>query len=515
MRIVSLTGIYSIMVEGPGCKLKGETLKKRALSQHVKSVSGNAVKDGTKSNLYSSGYEILVGRKLDDVKTLGKELFAFFGDVCLRVHFLMSGFVRFNNEARQFGDGKSESPRLLLKMNRDMVGFYNSSVELRSSQDCLEKYTSLISLDICSPEFDAQRATQAMQEHELRFVADVLLDQLVLPGVGNIIKNECRRTGLNLKQFMNIYQKSKCPECGGRVTRCKMGEYERATFFCPGCQTNTKSTNKKKFPSKNSVLSWLESGRDQAPWACSTCTLENKPASTKCSVCLTPRGLSGGLEGRAEDFQWLGGLANNREASHHETAEEIITSNPSDPGDNQHNKPVCARQELYVSADSSGSKYRFKRLRNSASDTSEQLTPKNLAANTSKVMTLRSQTVDTLKLLPANPESGKGSMEQVNQKVVVCRGHKQKAKRAQVVKNNENKGRIFFTCAMPRGAQCDFFEWGDLDHPKCEHGNITVLRTVYKQNSNNGRLFYSCPLAKSKKCEFFKWADDKKIEHGE
>lgn len=70
--------------------------------------------------------------------------------------------------------------------------FYNfrNPIFYRSSAECLQKYAELIDLDICSPTFDASRATHTIMEHSERLICDVILDQLVLPGVGNIIKNE-------------------------------------------------------------------------------------------------------------------------------------------------------------------------------------------------------------------------------------------------------------------------------------------------------------------------------------
>jgi endonuclease-8 len=100
----------------------------------------------------------------------------------------------------------------------------------------------------------------------------VLLDQSIFAGVGNIIKNEVlfrtstrptTRVGrLPLKklraivddarafsfgflelrrQFMlrknlEIYGRSECPSCGGRVTRRVHGKRERRSFFCASCQ---------------------------------------------------------------------------------------------------------------------------------------------------------------------------------------------------------------------------------------------------------------------------------------
>lgn len=46
------------------------------------------------------------------------------------------------------------------------------------------------SLDVCSPKFSFLRAESEIKRHETLMLCDVLLDQAVLPGVGNIIKNE-------------------------------------------------------------------------------------------------------------------------------------------------------------------------------------------------------------------------------------------------------------------------------------------------------------------------------------
>ena len=86
------------MVEGPGCKLKGEKMRAKVLGQKVVQVAGNAVEKRPKSAVGPSPFLELVGREVVDVRTLGKELFIILtGGSCLRVHFLMAGFVRYNN----------------------------------------------------------------------------------------------------------------------------------------------------------------------------------------------------------------------------------------------------------------------------------------------------------------------------------------------------------------------------------------------------------------------------------
>ena len=123
-------------------------------------------------------------------------------------------------------------------------------------------FTVQITLDICWAQFDAARAAAALLEpqNQERLICDLLMDQEILPGVGNIIKNEacfdagvnpvspvsvltpaqvshlvrmtrdfsllfykCRKTGQNLAKHYKIYRKASCGQCGARVVCCKPG----------------------------------------------------------------------------------------------------------------------------------------------------------------------------------------------------------------------------------------------------------------------------------------------------
>ena len=64
----------------------------------------------------------------------------------------------------------------------------------RPAEPCRQKFDNLNDLDICSPVFNFKRAVALVMEQQGRQVCDVLLDQLILPGVGNIIKNEVRQS---------------------------------------------------------------------------------------------------------------------------------------------------------------------------------------------------------------------------------------------------------------------------------------------------------------------------------
>nr|7OMK_A Chain A, Endonuclease 8-like 3 [Mus musculus] len=90
----------------------------------------------------------------------------------------------------------------------------------------------------------------------------------------------------------------------------------------------------------------------------------------------------------------------------------------------------------------------------------------------------------------------------------LCKMHHRRCVLRVVRKDGENKGRQFYACSLPRGAQCGFFEWADLSFPFCKHGKRSIMKTVLKIGPNNGKNFFVCPLEKEKQCNFFQWAEN-------
>lgn len=358
----------------------------------------------------------------------------------------------------------------------------------RSSSESQQKHRDLIDLDICSPTFDFQRAVRTIREHPSRVISDVILDQLVLPGVGNIIKNEalfnagvnpnskvedlseelvsllvktnrdftkifyeCRRGGGNLRKHMKVYKKSECQECGRKLMQCRIGENERLTFFCTSCQTNTL-----RLPSKNSLLGWVYNVKDG--WTCAICTLENKGGVSRCSACLTPR--------------------------------------PQTQGPN-----VSARVLAATASPVRGNKRKFEGGGGDAHSAKRSASVFGHGSHLAGTHASPALPAPKRASAPATPQGSEGP------RVVLCAGHKAAATQRTVIKEGDNKGRIFYACSKPARQQCQFFMWADDHHPKCHHGKVSIVRTVLKQNANNGRTFYCCPQPKNKQCDFFQWVE--------
>ncbi|CAM9531282.1 unnamed protein product [Lampetra planeri] len=332
------------MVEGPGCTLNGERIRVRVrVSQTVLSTrtaaSGVAVQHHQHHQQQQQRLSSLTGQQYTGVETLGKELFLYFKESALRVHFGMNGSMRINPGA----DGQTQRPPALeVVLSSDRIVFYDSTFDVRSAEACRERVRARGDLDVCSSRFDVERACTELGAHAGRMLCDVLLDQALLPGVGNIIKNEglldsglhpaitvsqlsleqikhlvkmtrdfsllfyqCRKTGAALQKHCRVYKRSACGQCRTRVVVCRLGENGRMTYFCPRCQhEDPRHVDPSKLQHRNnSLLAWVQGGRPdttevgrqdvasraEEEWACAACTLINRGCDTACDACLTQR----------------------------------------------------------------------------------------------------------------------------------------------------------------------------------------------------------------------------------
>jgi len=501
-----LIHFYKRMVEGPGCKLKGEKLKATVVGQKVLNVTGNVIDNRPKwATDKETKFHSFVGKKVTDVKTLGKELFLLFDyKLCLRIHFLMDGYVTYNNQLAGFESRGREpqKPRLEITLSKDIVGFYLCSVETRETEETLERWRTNISLDVCWHLFDAPRVADIIlgEDNKERLVADVVMDQLIMPGVGNIIKNEgcfdasinpltkirdltrehvvhlikmlrdfsllfydCRKTGKALQKHYKMYRFSECGVCGGKVTKCKPGEYERGTYFCAVCQDNSLGSGRGR--ARSNLLGWVRSGSSLA-WTCSVCTLSNKPGSQRCAACGAGKAPVPGVKRKPD-----GAIQSQQPGA--ECKKARLETAPS-PG-------------LTVTKTVGKFSFTFKsRKEPNESQSSDTKPLTNSNGKPTVIENLRSQMVPSGEL---------------------CKGHQKPCVKKTVSKDGPNKLRLFWTCPLHKAKSCGHFSWADLHHPQCKHGNITLLREVYKLNENNGREFFICPKPKKDQCDFFQWKD--------
>lgn len=203
-------------------------------------------------------------RTAEGIFNRGKQLLLDLGGFHIRVHFMMFGSYRVNEE-------RDQVPRLALDFENGMARFYNCSVRLLDGQLTGPAYDPEI--DITGGLWNPAKVLPLIRGQKPEEICDVLMDQDVFAGVGNMIKNEALYRAMihpqsrisavprskmdelmshtreftlelyevekrkeSIRSIFQIYRVRKCPSCGGKVSMKKTGRRNRVSFFCPACQ---------------------------------------------------------------------------------------------------------------------------------------------------------------------------------------------------------------------------------------------------------------------------------------
>ena len=239
------------MPEGPSIVILKELLLPFK-GKTVLSASGNAKID----------LSLLERKKISDFKSYGKHFLICFKGFYIRIHLLMFGTYRINER-------KEIAPRLSLQFRGNEVNFYTCSVQLFQN-DVNEDYDW--EHDVMSDTWNPKKAEEAVKKLPKEEVTDILMNQELFAGVGNIIKNEVLfrirvhpktlagnlppkklkelvkeashysfefykwKKEYTLKKHWLIYFKWTCPRCKIRIQREYLGKGKRITYFCNNCQ---------------------------------------------------------------------------------------------------------------------------------------------------------------------------------------------------------------------------------------------------------------------------------------
>ncbi|NXG26824.1 NEIL3 Endonuclease, partial [Dromaius novaehollandiae] len=494
-----------------------------------------------------SGHNFLTGHVYRGVETLGKELFMYFGQTALRVHFGMNGSMCINHDESE--DRNGALPVLKIQLTEDTVCFFEATVEYRNAAESEQKVRLMESLDVCSPKFSCLRAESEIKQQKTRMLCDVLLDQAVLPGVGNIIKNEalfdsglhpavkvcqltdehirhlvkmtrdfallfykCRKTGSPLYKHYKVYKRPTCGQCNGKITVCRLGENKRMTYFCYQCQkADPQLVNVSKLPTRNSLIGWAYgrgscsnehvAQKSEEEWTCTRCTLKNKPSAKICDVCLTSR----------------------PEVPQIENDEDSATFNRSfmKYPCNDFGKPSV---EIKINR-----KAAFGHTTLVLTDLGSKVVLRN-DTQISDGDTQRGWPKSNLDQIQNNVYQSGGSIDKycsTNVRAMVSPSHQQPLFFKPIQKKQQTDHLVlcldvllvipltlcrsnFLTChySKPQVNMTDGICTLNTGHPRCsKHRRLCSLRVVRKDGENKGRQFYTCPLPRESRCDYFQWAD--------
>ncbi|MEP7309002.1 MAG: DNA-formamidopyrimidine glycosylase family protein [Acidobacteriota bacterium] len=231
----------------------------------------------------------LVGRTIESVSARGKHLLmAFSGDLVLRTHMRMHGSWHIYRPGERW-QRSAHDMRIVVQTSRFVaVGFNVPIAELLTSRD-LSRHKELqaIGQDLLAATFDEDEVIRRLRSHDGDAIADALLNQRIVAGIGNVFKSEIlfitrihpfrtvgalsdddlrrivgesrrqlranvltrsqtlspafgRRTTRNLDPSVKLWVYSRggqpCRICGTPIQARKTGLDARLTYWCPKCQ---------------------------------------------------------------------------------------------------------------------------------------------------------------------------------------------------------------------------------------------------------------------------------------
>ncbi|NXV86745.1 NEIL3 Endonuclease, partial [Calonectris borealis] len=490
----------------------------------------------------TSGHDFLVGHVYRGVETLGKELFMYFDQKALRIHFGMNGSMCINPDASK--DRNGALPVLEIQLTEDTICFFEVTVEYRNAAESERKVRMMESLDVCSPKFSFLRAESEIKQQKTRMLCDVLLDQAVLPGVGNIIKNEalfdsglhpaakvcqltdehirhlvkmtrdftllfykCRKTGSALYKHYKVYKRPTCGQCNGKITVCRLGENNRMTYFCSRCQkADPQLVNVSKLPTRNSLIGWAYgrgscsnervAQKSEEEWTCMRCTLINKPSAETCDACLISRPEVPKTENVEDPAAFNINLMKYPCNDFRKPSTEIKI-----------NRKAAFGTTTLVLTDL-GSKAVLRNDTQISDGHSRCVSPKSSCNQIRKNVYQSGGSTDKDCSAHVNAMALSSCQQPLAFKHVQ---KKQKTDHVPSVHQYNIAISHFVTChySTPQANMTDDIRMSSrMGHPRCsKHSRLCSLRVVKKDGENKGRQFYTCPLPRETRCDYFQWAD--------
>lgn len=233
----------------------------------------------------------VAGRAVEAVEAAGKHLLVTFtGGLVLRTHMRMNGSWHLYRPGERWRRSRRAMRIVIETADAVAVAFDVPVAELLTPrQVARQKDLAALGPDLLGAGFDAGEAARRIRARRDEEIAEVLLDQRVIAGIGNVFKSEVlfetglhprRRVGTlsddELARLVEVARRQlaanrgpeqlgapvtwgggrrttgraapeealwvylrggrPCRRCGSRIVALRQGPYARGTWFCPSCQ---------------------------------------------------------------------------------------------------------------------------------------------------------------------------------------------------------------------------------------------------------------------------------------
>jgi len=251
------------MSEGPQVKLVTERLQRQLQG---KTISRCQTTRADLENFTAS----IIGSSCQRIFCKGKHIFLNFGTGwILRNHLLMRGRWKMTRDRFMF-----LPPEIWIAFDVGDGTIYNYKGQVLKilDEDQIQAQLDLLGPDIMSEKCTIEDIIRAILGSD-RPVGDLLLDQSILSGIGNVAKSESlflagihpeakaedltqdelTKLVFSIRRVLwdsykcggrwthRVYRRvnNHCFECGTRIIRIRQGKQNRSTYFCPRCQPKT------------------------------------------------------------------------------------------------------------------------------------------------------------------------------------------------------------------------------------------------------------------------------------
>lgn len=234
----------------------------------------------------------ITGRTVENVESRGKWLLIHFsGGATLATHMLMNGSWHIYRHGERWLKSRMDMRIVIENRHYVAVGFKVPVAEMHTPESLArQRRIPVRETDVLRADFDRAEVTRRLLAHPSAAIADALLDQSILAGVGNVFKSEicfvtgihpyCPVAALSAQQIgsviaaacklvrANVLEDSgdrivtylgrgrrtthasdpteslwvygrygqPCRRCGAPIRRRIQGDDARVTFWCPQCQ---------------------------------------------------------------------------------------------------------------------------------------------------------------------------------------------------------------------------------------------------------------------------------------
>lgn len=256
------------MVEGP-------TAKKISL-KISKDFTGEFIRDiYIKSRRIRISPKSIVDKRVKGSETYGKNILIIIDDVVIRVHLMMFGAIHIYDLNEDLLKPEKQV-RLILYGERKKLVVYNAPIiEIDYADNIMKILRRQLGPDPLRDDWNFNEAINKILKRRDEKIGVVLLDQSVIAGIGNILRNEilfrakvhperlvkslsnkdiinivniaeklCKEflniklRGAKLKPILYVYNRynQKCKVCGNKIKFYMQKPINRKTFVCEKCQ---------------------------------------------------------------------------------------------------------------------------------------------------------------------------------------------------------------------------------------------------------------------------------------